>query len=134
MKTRYTVEILRSGQPRPYADTEREYLITCEQEWYGKDGLHPWVMHRDVEAQIAREEKMRAEGKMSGGYPPDALRKQQRDWALNLVRSLCQNFREKGDEDGRTGMEAAFYPTLRSLAIDAKAGTVRAFIIETYTD
>lgn len=132
--TRYSVETLRSGQPRPYANTEREYLITVEATHYGKDGLHPWIMHGDVEKTIKREEAARAAGKMSGGYAPDALRKQQRDWALGLVRALCQGFREKSDEDGRTGMDAAFYPTLKSLAIDAKAGTIRAFITETYTD
>lgn len=132
--TRYTVAILRSGQPRPYADTEREYLITVEGTVYGKEGLHPWIMHGDVEKTIAREEADRAAGRMFGGQPPDALRKQQRDWALGLVRSLCQNFREKTDQDGRVGMEAAFYPTLKSLAIDHKTGTIRAFIVETYTD
>lgn len=134
MTTRYTVEVLRSGQPRAYADTEREYLITVEADEFGKDGLHPWVMHKDVEAQIKREEKMRASGQMSGGYPPDALRKQQRDWALGLVRALCQNFREKTDDDGKTGMAAHFFPTLRSLTIDHIKGTIRAFIIEPFTD
>lgn len=132
--TRYTVETLRSGQPRAYADTEREYLITVESTTFGKEGMHPWLMHGDVEKTIKREEADRAAGRMFGGIPPDELRKQQREWALGLVRSLCQRFREKTDDDGRTGMEAAFYPTLKSLVIDHKVGTIRAFIVEMYTD
>lgn len=134
MTTRYTVEVLRSGQPRAYADTENEYLITIEATKYGKEGLFPWIMLGDVEATILREEADRATGKMVGGYPPDARRKQQRDWAKKLVSALCQNFREKDDEDGRTGMEAAFYPTLKSLTIDHKTGTVRALIVSLFTD
>ena len=132
--TVYSVEVLRSGQPRPYADTEREYLITVKRTQYGKDGLHPWLMHGDVEARIKREEADRAAGRMYGGGSPDELRKSQREWAKKIVRALCQNFREKNDDDGRTGMDAHFYPTLKSLALDAKAGTIRAFIIEPYTD
>lgn len=131
---RYTVEVLRSGQPRAYADTERECLITIESTQYGKDGFHPWVQGGDVEATIKREEAARAAGRMFGGLPPDELRAQQRRWALSLVRSLFQDFREKNDEDGKAGMAAHFFPTLRSLKIDHKAGTVHAFIIEPFTD
>lgn len=134
MKTTYEVEILRSGQPRPYADTEREYLITVRSERYGKEGLHPWLKHGDVEAKIAKDEAARAAGKMFGGMSPDALRKDQREWAKKIVRGLCQNFREKDDDDGRTGMNAHFYPTLKRLTLDHKAGTIRAFIVEPYTD
>jgi|SRR5579863_4092274 len=130
----YSVQTIRSGQPRPYADTEREYLITIKSTQYGKEGLVPWTMYGDVERRIKSEEKQRAEGKMSGGESPEQLRKGQREWAKNLVRALCQNFREKTDQDGRTGMTAHFYPTLRSLSIDPSAGTIRAFIIEPYTD
>ena len=134
-QTTYSVETLRNGQPRAYADTEREYLITVKSTQYGKDGLFPWVQNGDVEARIAREEADRKAGRMSGGYPPDELRKQQREWAKGLVRALCQqNFREKDDDDGRTGAEAHFYPTLKSLDIDHRAGTVRALIIEPFTD
>lgn len=134
MTTRYTVAVLHSGQPRPYADTEREYLITVEENEYGRTALRPWVMHGDVEKTIKREEADRASGRMFGGYPPDALRKQQRDWALKLVRALCQGFREKGDDDGKTGMEAHFAPTLKSLKIDHVTGTIHALIIEAFTD
>ena len=132
--TNYSVETLRSGQPRPYADTEREYLITVTAPVYGKDGLRPWLMHGDVEARIKREEGDRAAGRMMGGQSPDALRQGQRDWAKGIVRTLCQNFREKDDDDGRTGMEAHFYPTLKWLKLDTQAGTIHAFIIEPYTD
>lgn len=134
MTTRYTVEILRSGQPRAYADTENEYLITVEHQAWNAQVLSPWVMHGDVETTIKREEAARAAGRMAGGYPPDALRKQQRDWALKLVRALCQNFREKTDGDGKVGMDAAFFPTLKRLTIDHNAGTIRALIVEMYTD
>jgi hypothetical protein len=130
----YSVKTLRSGQPRAYADTEREYLIACRSTQYGKQGLHPYVLYGDIEKQIKHEEAERAAGRMSGGMSPDQLRKAQRDWALKLVRALCQNFREKNDDDGRTGMEAHFYPTLETLTVDASAGTIRAFIIEPYTD
>lgn len=132
--TQYSVQILRSGQPRAYADTEREYLVTMQSTQYGKDGLHPWVQYGDVETRIKKEELARAEGRMSGGDSPDKLRSNQRDWAKKIVRSLCQNFREKDDDDGRTGMDAHFYPTLSSLKIDPSAGTIHALIIEPYTD
>lgn len=67
---------------------------------------------------------------------PDQLRSEQRNWALKLVRALCQNFREKGDDDGLVegSMEAHFRPTLKTLKIDPGAGTIRVFIVEPYTD
>lgn len=132
--TTYAVEVLRSGQPRPYADTEREYLITVKAPKYGEKDPVPWLMFGDVEARIRKDEAARAAGKMQGGQKPDELRKGQREWAKKIVRALCQNFREKDDDDGRTGMEAHFYPTLKWLKLDAAAGTIRAFIIEPYTD
>ena len=132
--TTYSVEVLRSGQPRPYADTEREYRITVKATQYGKDGLHPWLMYGDVESRIQREEAQRAAGKMYGGPSPDDLRSGQREWAKKIVRALCQDFREKGDDDGRTEMEAHFYPTLKSLRLDPKAGTIHAFIVEPFAD
>ena len=126
--TTYSVQVLRSGQPRPYADTEREYLITVNRD------QHPWLLHGDVESRIDREEADRAAGRMMGGYPPDELRKQQREWAKKIARALCQNFREKDDDDGRAGMEAHFYPTLQRLKLDGNAGTIHVFIIEPFTD
>jgi len=129
----YSVATLRSGQPRAYADTEREYKITVTRK-NGSGGSKPWIMHGDVEKRIAEEEALRKAGKMYGGSPPDDLRKQQREWAKMMVRALCQNFREKDDQDGRTGMEAHFYPTLKALKLDAKEGTIHAFIVEPFTD
>src|SRR5260221_251932 len=127
-ETTYSVQTIRSGQPRAYADTEREYLITVKFSGYGKDAsLHPWFLHGDVEKRIREEEAARASGRMSGGMSPDQLRSGQIAWAKGLVRALCQNFREKDDQDGRTGMEAHFYPTLKSLKLDHKTGTIRAF-------
>lgn len=136
MTTTYSVETLRSGQPRAYADTEREYLITVRSTDYaGKAGdPKPWLMYGDVESRIAREEADRKAGRMMGGHTPDQLRKEQRDWAKSIIRALCQNFREKDDDDGRKDMEAHFYPTLKWLKLDGKAGTIHAFIIEPYTD
>lgn len=134
MTERYTVETLRSGQPRAYADTEREYLISVEWKGYADKNLRPGFPGGNLDKLIAREESARAEGRMHGGYSPAEHRKQRRDWALKVLRSLCQNFREKDDDDGRTGMDAHFYPTLRSLALDENAGTIRALIIEPFTD
>lgn len=102
-----------------YADTERECLITIKAEQYGKEGFHPWLMYGDVEA---------------GGETPDQLRKSQREWAKKIVRALFQNFREKGDDDGKIEGSMDFYPTLKSLTLDAKAGTIKAFIIEPFID
>lgn len=129
----FSVQTLRSGQPRPYADTEREYLITVARTDY-RGAVKPWLMHGDVETRIEEEETLRGDGKMFGGMPPDELRAAQREWAKSIVRVLCQNFREKDDDDGRKGMDAHFYPTLKSLKIDGKAGTIRAFIVEPFTD
>lgn len=63
MKTVYTVTVLRSDQPRPYADTEREYSIKCEHEvLYGTDKgkMEPWIMGGDVEKRIRADEAARA--------------------------------------------------------------------------
>ena len=130
----YSVKTLRSGQPRPYADTEREYLITITSTKYGENGLSPWVLYGDIEARINEEATFRAQGKMYGGMSPEQLREGQRDWAKRIIRGLCQDFREKDDDDGKTGMEAHFYPTLQSLVIDHRAGTIRVLIIEPFTD
>ena len=136
MTTTYAVEILRSGQPRTYADTEREFRITIlSTDFAGKAAEpKPWLMYGDVEARIEREEAARKAGRMSGGMSPDQLRKGQRDWAKGIVRALCQQFREKDDDDGRKDMEAHLYPTLKFLKLDGKAGTIHVFIIEPYTD
>lgn len=133
-ETTYSVQVMRSGQPRAYADTEREYLIAVKSTFHGNDGLRPWLLYGDIEKRIAEETKARATGRLSGGETPEQLRATQRKWALGLVRALCQNFREKDDDDGRKGTEAHFFPTLKWLKLDPKAGTIHAFIIEPFTD
>jgi hypothetical protein len=123
-KMNYAVDTIRSGQPRAYADTEREFLITVTRTHWKTGEMAPWVMFGDVEKQIVRDEAERKAGRMSGGQSPEQLRAGQRDWAKKIVRVLCQNFREKGDDDGQVeGSECAyFYPTLKTLKIDASAG------------
>lgn len=132
--TTYNVEVLRSGQPRAYADTEHEYLITVKTTLPGKEGLQPWLMCGDVEANIKCDEAKRAAKTMFGGSSPDAMRNRQRDWAKKIVRALCHNFREKDDDDGLDGAAAYFYSTLKWLKMDPKAGTIHVLIISPYTD
>ena len=136
MTIRYTIETIRSGQPYAYADTIREYVIRGEEIFSSPPPSvrKPYLPFGDVEAQIRRDTAMRERGEMSGGYSLDQLRAAQRREVLKLVRGLCGDFRERGDEDGRTGMEAHFYPTLQSLVIDGKAGTIRVVIVEPFTD
>ncbi len=133
MNTIYEIETIKSGQPRPYADTEREYKITVKGERYGKKGLYPYLLYGNLDERIKKEESARAAGKMSGGLSPEELRKRQLDWAKKIVRALCQDFRERDDNDGRSGMEAAFYPTLEWIKLDQKAGIIHVFITEAYT-
>jgi len=133
----YTVETIRSGQPRPYADSEYECRITVKEraEWGPQKGqMVPWVLYGDVEARIKQEEQDRAQKRLIGGEMPDAMRKRQADWAKTIVRTLFHEFREKDDADGRTGMAAYFYPTLKWLRIDATNGQITAFIVAPYTD
>jgi hypothetical protein len=128
-ETSYLVECLRSGQPRPYADHANEYLITIRQGVHNQpDKPKPWVLMGDVEGTIRREEAARAAGTMFGGNSPDDMRKQQRDWAKSIVRALCHDFQENGDE----GHNWASW-TLASLKIDPHAGTIRALITAEYT-
>lgn len=49
-KTQYTVDVLRSGQPRAYADTERDFLITVTHTHWQTKETAPWVFLGDVEA------------------------------------------------------------------------------------
>lgn len=130
MTTTYTVECLRAGQPRPYADREYEYLVTVAED--GK----PWVNGGDVEARIKRDEAARAAKTMFGGETPEQLRRSQREWAKRVLRALCMSFREVGDDDGivEGSADAHFQPTLRSLRVDPAAGTIRARIVNPFTD
>lgn len=131
MTTRYTVEILRSGQPRAYADTIREYLITVEfkSDWGPEPReFEPWIMGGDIDKEIAGDSLKRPASRWETAWAT------QHAWALGLVKTLCQRCREATDEDGRIGVDAYFYPTLRSLYIDPTAGTIRAVIVEPFTD
>jgi hypothetical protein len=131
MTTRFTVAVLRSGQPRPYADTIRDYLVSIERlPTWGKEprAWEPWLMYGDIDATAATDSLKRPSSTW------DDRRRQQRDWAKTIVRALCQDFREAGDADGRIGLNAHFYPTLKSIVLDPKAGTIRALIVEPFTD
>jgi len=52
-QTRYTVEVVRSGQPRAYADTENEFIVHVEQNraaWKAPgspEEWHPWLYPKD---------------------------------------------------------------------------------------
>lgn len=112
MKERYTVETLRCGQPRPYADHEHECRISVERTSPCGENAGEW-------------EPFRCDG---------WTEKQREDWAKRIVRGVFRNFREQGDDDGRTGMEAYYFPTLRWLKVDPHTGTIRALVTEAYTD
>lgn len=112
----YAVTTLRSGeQAENYAPHVWEYRVKVE-----KDGK-PYLPYA-------------TEGIKKLGYPGDAIAAMQRDWAKRIVRGLCCNFREAGDNDGRTGMDAHFYPTLEKLEIDHERGEIHVVIEQPYTD
>jgi hypothetical protein len=103
--TRFSVEIVRSGQPRPYADTEREYKVLCEmyQTW-GKPeeiGWHP--------------------------IPTNEYGSKKID---DIVRGTCQNFYRSEEEPGACWAS----PILKWMKIDGAAGIIHVFIKEAYTD
>ena len=56
-----------------------------------------------------------------------------RAWAKGIVQAARQ-CRERGDNDGRTGLDAHFYPTLSDLAIDKAKGEINFTITEAYND
>jgi len=49
---RFTFECLRSGQPRPYADSEYEYIITVE--WVPYETPRRWQVNEGVEVDTVR--------------------------------------------------------------------------------
>jgi len=134
-KTRYEVIELQAGQPRAYADTEYEYLIKIVRTGWGTNAgiFEPWTLFGGVEARVKQDDAMRLAG-TGGRMSVDEMNEGQRDWAKKIVRALCRNFREHGDDDGMTGMDAHFYPTLKRLDIDAAKGEIRALIVEAYND
>lgn len=112
----YAVTTLRSGeQVENYAPHVYAFTVKVE-----KDGK-PYLPYQTAVIKNLR-------------YPNDALEGMQRDWAKRIVRALCHQFREVGDDDGRTGMDAHFYPTLEKLEIDHERGEIHVVIEEPYTD
>lgn len=55
-KSRYTVEILQGGQPRPYADSIYRGILTVE--WQGMEGYKdknaPFIPHDDLREEIVK--------------------------------------------------------------------------------
>lgn len=134
-KVRYTVETLASGQPRPYADSEYKCVIAVESLEHGQEQYRPWVLGGDVEAEIHRMNEERRRGSLKGGKSPEQLKKEQHDWAKSVVSVLFHPCREPGDDDGLEDTpDAPFAPTLQSLEVDPKTGTIRAFIKRAFTD
>ena len=114
-QTRYTVEVVRSGQPRAYADTEHEYIVHIEQNksCWAKPGTpedwRPWL------------------------YPEgndDPGKKWFQNWCDKIVKTLCQNFYRKVGEDGSDWAS----PILKWMRFDHAKGTIHVFITESYTD
>lgn len=141
MQTRYTVEVLHSGQDRPYANTVNEYRVTCEMfRTWGlppeRDKWHPWLMFGDIDATKAKEIQDERSGRCivsRSGTTRDEYfageKRRQLEWAKKIVKTLCQNFFEQG-EDGANWAS----PMLNFIHLDAKAGTINARITEAYTD
>ena len=99
-KMTYTIETLRAGQPRPYADSEYEYRITVSRELdYGahKGQMKPWLLLGDVETQIRKDEAMRRRPRlMSGGVilPRTATQTAKGLGQNHPGSALARNFRE----------------------------------------
>lgn len=110
-RVRYTVKTFcHDFQPTPYSDHVSRFLILVERPRTRRDGTIVWETWQQPQA------------------PADVIR----PWALRLVRTLCMDFREKGDDDGRTGLDAALYPHLKDL--DVKDGIIEVEIRRVYTD
>ena len=113
--TRYTVDVVRSGQPRAYADTEHEYIVHVEQNRAGwktpgsPDDWHPWLYPAGTD---------------------DAGKKWFQNWCDTVVKAVCQNFYRKSDEPGADWAS----PILRWMRVDHAEGTIHAYITEAYTD
>lgn len=84
MKYRFTIEVLRSGQPRPYADTEHVARVTFEHtDWKTPRGpFEPWYMTEDIAQDYLS---------IPGSGYVRATRKETKDWYstyLDYVRPL----------------------------------------------
>jgi hypothetical protein len=108
-KTRYTVTTLRSGQLRPYAPSEYEYLVEIEYaSGWGPDPdrLKPWLMY--------------------GNPKEEQIRVMQERWAKGIIKSLCHGF--CGEDEGDWAS-----PRLKWIWLDTTKGTIHALITEAYT-
>lgn len=50
---RVTFNTIRSGQPRPYADTERVVQVKCEHLPWGKTEWEPWSVDEEAARRLA---------------------------------------------------------------------------------
>ena len=105
---RYSIEVLRSGQPRPYADTEREYKVYGEQyrTWGAKpedrNKWYPWI---------------------------PVVRQEQEYFPLLRLLTGC-NFYGSSDEEGANWAS----PMLQWMKVDKEKGVIHFFVKEAYTD
>lgn len=119
---RYSVQVLRSGQPRPYANTEREFKIYCERyQGYGlppdKDKWHPFYPPGTAGNEVD-----------SNGVPTN---KYNRDLLDRFVKGVTQNYYREEDNDPAANWASPF---LKWMRINREAGTIHLFITEEYTD
>lgn len=69
MKTRYTVEVLASGQPRPYADSRQHVRVIFEIVSYKTGEWEPWDIKQEA---IIRERLLGLKcGFVEFRYPKD---------------------------------------------------------------
>jgi hypothetical protein len=118
--SRFSVQVLRSGQPRAYADTEREYKVLCErwQDW-GKAEEQGWKPSIPLHMNGLKCDE--------NGVPTDPHARETID---NIVRGTCQRFWRSASEPGATWA----HPILKWMKVDSKAGIIHVLIIEAYTD
>ncbi len=112
---RFTVDIVRSGQPRAYADTEHEYIVHVEQNkaaWLKPESPEDWQPWLYPEGNDERGKKWF------------------QDWCDTVVKALCQKFYRTTHDDGADWAS----PMLKWMRVDHEKGTIHVFITEAYTD
>ena|ERR1035438_7060867 len=110
MDYRYSVEVLRSGQPRPYADTEHEYKIYCERnQTWGKPEERGWKPFLPFSSGLSEIEK---QGRID-----------------QLIQSVTMKMFWRKDTQPNWS-----YPLLKWIKLDEKLGVIHVFITEEYTD
>lgn len=79
--SRITVETVRAGQPRPYADSVYEYIMTLEWIPYGnsEDGFQPRKLAKDAAMAIAK-------GACRNFYE----KKDKPEWHLPILQSMTE--------------------------------------------